>query len=85
MELKKGMKVKGEYNNESYTGSVYSILGNWEALIKRDDGRTGGGSILNGYGALWIVIKNDDGTWGANGNEGKLKPMKKEVQMRIEE
>lgn len=71
MKLKKGMRVKGEYGNIVYIGTVYSIEGEC-STIKRDDGTEGGGTNIDGYGIGWNVRQKENGTWGADGSNGTL-------------
>jgi hypothetical protein len=56
-ELKVGMRVKGQPDRrDNYTGTVVYVTSD-EAGIKRDDGKTGGGKHIDGYGDAWVVFK----------------------------
>jgi len=65
-ELKVGDKVKGG----DYIGTVEYLSGSTNAGIKRDDGKTGRGRIIEGYGYSWNVFKRD-GVW-TDGNPGRI-------------
>lgn len=70
-ELKVGMRVRGVTINYSYIGTVIKADVIDEAHIKRDDGKTGSGNILEGYGKLWRA-KKEKGQWYVSEYTGKL-------------
>jgi len=58
-DLKRGDRIvcyDRETREEQWRGTVYEIVDEL-AHVKRDDGRTGGGRYLNGYGSLYLVEK----------------------------
>lgn len=68
---KVGDRVKGEYNEMSYTGTViFNDKQKNEIEILRDDGETGGGTEYNGK-TLWRAnVVN--GQWHGTPFRGKL-------------
>lgn len=80
MKFNKRDRVRGKYDDVSYTGTVFSVNGGG-AAIKRDDGGTGLGETIPGYGQGWLVFQKPDGSWGGDGLGGTLKIIKRKEKM----
>lgn len=75
MELNLWDRVRGEYDGDIYTGTVWNITrtdGNEVATIQRDDGKSGCGNICSGNKSGWLVRRRPDGSWGGSENLGTL-------------
>lgn len=53
MDLKTGDRIKGWSGGLEFTGTVYETHDQNQGTIKRDDGRTGTGKHIEGYGDGW--------------------------------
>ena len=73
-EINEGMRVRGEYNAETFMATVYK-LHDGRATLKRDDGIKGSGVIIkeSPYDGDkgWVIDKTKEG-WSASGSDGKL-------------
>jgi len=73
MELKKGMRVIGQVNNETFNATVHSV-NETIANIIRDDGIHGAGEEVEGYNT-WSISQNSNGDWRSDGSSGEVLKM----------
>jgi len=62
-----GTIVNIDNEGRNYFGVIQGIHRNKECSIKRDDGTTGSGITLHGYGSTWIsVFRPSNNIWSDN-------------------